>query len=280
LALDEQEISVGEQESFAGESGEQARAELTRLALLHGRLLLAEPQRCEGMLRDRCPESRRAVFLLSAALKEGVASLLVESLNARDEALGAATAARLRENLGLSEPAARWAVESWIAAARVLKSAPYRPLRATSSYLPLPNAAGEEADRPAVDWMWLCLSATAILSAAVALLASAYFALHHYWNSFQSWLIQTAQFALALVAPATLLWLAARGLKSRPAPDHRLLDVNRTAAALLVEVLVLLALPLVPPVSLAFWSASGHGNCITAARRMTSRFISGGCSSL
>jgi hypothetical protein len=244
-------------------SGEQARRELCRLASLHGRLLVEEPQRCEGMLRDLCPSDRRAIFLIMAALREGVVSDLVDSLDVAAEAsLVARGAMRLFENLGLSETSARWAVESWIPAARTIRSSPYRSLpgKISGPSLSDPQSAGSwqesastSSSKQAIDWVWLAICFAGVLTAIGALFVTAHFALYHYWDSFQGWLYQTGQFATGLTAAAGALWLVARGLRSRRVPDHRLLDVNRSAAALLAEVLVLLALPLVPPLTLALW---------------------------
>src|SRR5262249_47567153 len=72
-------------------------------------------------------------------------------------------------------------------------------------------------------------------------------------------LTETGLMSVGLAASTGGLYAAARQFRKRKAPDQRLLDVNRSAAAMLVEVAALLALPLAPTLSLALWSAEWVG---------------------
>lgn len=232
---------------------------LCRLSDTYGRSICREPQRVAAMLLDICPDRRRESFLLVSALREHVVTDLMGGLDVVPEAVLIARGVhKLRDNLGLAEDSARWAVESWLPAARILSTAPERPMRMASeerepvaSVVETPPA---ESRRPPVDWPWLGLCAGALVCAAAAIVTVARFALFHYWVSLQGWATETALLAAPLAACAIGVSAIAAALAKRTAPDHRLLDPNRAAFALLVEVTVLLALPLVPVVSVAMWA--------------------------
>jgi DNA-directed RNA polymerase subunit RPC12/RpoP len=90
------------------------RQTLRELIAEYGPSLCDEPGRCEGLLRDLCPHERGEVNVLLNALKERVAAeLLQSSLHLLQESLMARLRIRLEEHQGMSEEAARWAVESW-----------------------------------------------------------------------------------------------------------------------------------------------------------------------
>jgi hypothetical protein len=90
------------------------REKLREIVVRHGRALIEDPRRCEGLLRDYCGEYRREVSVLVMALEERVpVDLLSAPANSPREVLLARMAARLCDHLALAEPAARWAVSSW-----------------------------------------------------------------------------------------------------------------------------------------------------------------------
>src|SRR5688572_20698171 len=93
------------------------RDALVEVAARYGPALLRDPQRCEAMLRDICPGRKREIFLIVSALREHVAADLLTASEAvpQDVVLAQGTR-KLRDNLGLSEESARWAVESWVPA--------------------------------------------------------------------------------------------------------------------------------------------------------------------
>src|SRR5262249_47965820 len=84
----------------------------------HGPDILGDWERCQAWLRYACPEHKREVNVLLAALKEGVPQELMASGNEE------AATQRLTNDLALSEEAARWAAEAW----RRALSAPIRPV--------------------------------------------------------------------------------------------------------------------------------------------------------
>jgi len=90
------------------------RQKLQYVIAEYGRSVCDEPKRCEGLLRDLCPEYKREVNVLVSALKEKVAAELMKASDALPkEFLIERLTQRLYENLGMAEEFARWSVESW-----------------------------------------------------------------------------------------------------------------------------------------------------------------------
>jgi len=245
---------------------DELRAALCRMAETYGRGICRDPRRVAAMLRDLCPGHRRENFLLVSVLREQVVSDLVSSLDSvPDDFLVARGVRKLRDNLGLAEDSARWAVESWVPACRLLASAPDRPLPFAPDEAEadsVPGPAGENLFVPSrpVDWAWLGLCAAAILCAVVATVTAARCALFHHWSSFPEWLLETAVLSGGLAAAGFGLELVARAIKARPAPNQRALDPDRSAAAMLVEVLTLIVLPLAPVAAAGMWATEWAGS--------------------
>jgi len=110
-----------------------------------------------------------------------------------------------------------------------------------------------------LDWVWFSLCGTAILCSAVALGVIGHSALVHQWSSLRDWFIETAILSGGLLLSGGGLVQVAHQLRSRRAPDHHKLPPNQAAAAMLLEVIVLLALPLVPVSSVALWAGEWIG---------------------
>jgi len=90
------------------------RQKLREIVARHGRSVARDARRCEGLLRDCCGQYRREVSVLVSALEEHVpADLLAAPAGTPREVLLARLAHKLCDHLALSEPAARWAVNSW-----------------------------------------------------------------------------------------------------------------------------------------------------------------------
>lgn len=112
------------------------RDTLCRMLATYGADVVADVRRCEGLLRDLCPQDKREVHVLLGALREHVpAELAAPAL--RRGALGAIgrLARRLEDNLALAAGPARWAVESWalalgVVTAKQLAAAPPKQPRA------------------------------------------------------------------------------------------------------------------------------------------------------
>ncbi|PWT90873.1 MAG: hypothetical protein C5B56_04700 [Proteobacteria bacterium] len=231
---------------------ETARVKLREAVAAYGRGAFEEPRRCEAILRDYCPMAQKEVFLLVSALRENVAAELgTGTASIPESALIAKLTRRMSENLGISEEAALWAVESWRYA---LEGNPGlegdgRGARAQSrmSYLnfnsshPAPDSA-----EGGVNWPWLGMCFVAISSSMVALAAVTWLTLAHQWSTWQGGLLECAGLSAALAAAGFGQLLCARSFVQMAPPGLSGLDPSRAAFALLPEVLVLLLMPLVP----------------------------------
>src|SRR5206468_5442628 len=90
------------------------RQKLRELIGTYGRELCDDARRCRALLSDHCPRDRREISVLVSAQEEGVpADLLRSSTGLPWEAQRSRLARRLVDARGLSEEAARWAVETW-----------------------------------------------------------------------------------------------------------------------------------------------------------------------
>ncbi|MDR3076309.1 MAG: ABC transporter substrate-binding protein, partial [Synergistaceae bacterium] len=81
------------------------------LIRIYGYPLLEDPDRLAQLLEDRCPDSRREIFLISFALREVLKDGPLpssEAFAARSEKIES----RLRENLGFSKPDSQWVVQA------------------------------------------------------------------------------------------------------------------------------------------------------------------------
>ncbi|MGC8452335.1 MAG: CPP1-like family protein [Cylindrospermopsis raciborskii] len=89
------------------------RQKLKEIIIQHGLTLCDDPKRCEAFLRDYCGECRREIFILISALKQDVAKDLLNSSNIPLEFLISKLISKMQNELGLTEEAGRYAVESW-----------------------------------------------------------------------------------------------------------------------------------------------------------------------
>jgi nitrous oxidase accessory protein NosD len=97
------------------------RQKLRELVARHGRSLVGDRRRCEGLLRDYCGRHRREVSVLVSALEEHAPhDLLAAPAGTPRGVLLARLARRLSDNLALSAGAAEWSVNSWALALGVI----------------------------------------------------------------------------------------------------------------------------------------------------------------
>jgi len=90
------------------------RQQLHYIIIHYGRSICDEPKRCEALLKDLCPQHKREVFLLAAALREGVVKELLKPNQLLPvENIFRLMVQKLDENLGIAIHYAQWAVESW-----------------------------------------------------------------------------------------------------------------------------------------------------------------------
>ncbi len=98
------------------------RTQLCFIIEQYGRVLINEPKRCRGMLKDLASHHTRETNLLIAALEQKVAEELLKpnsliSVDMQIESL----AKRLHDNLGTQLEFAFWAVESWALALNIIQ---------------------------------------------------------------------------------------------------------------------------------------------------------------
>ena len=80
----------------------------------YGLGLCDNPRRCEGLLRDLCPNHRREVSALIIALEEGIPAAMVKSNpSVPVEIALPRLVQQLVSGVGLSEEVSRWAVDTW-----------------------------------------------------------------------------------------------------------------------------------------------------------------------
>lgn len=135
------------------------RDKLCRMVARFGAVVIDDARRCEALLKDFCPQDKREVHVLLAAVREQVAAdLIAPSIKQKPTAAIGRLTKRLEDNLGLSADAARWSVESWavalgvvtlqqLAAARPPQS-PTRAKPAVKPVVPPPIVVHKHASAP------------------------------------------------------------------------------------------------------------------------------------
>lgn len=122
------------------------RQKLREIILQYGRSLCDEPKRCEAFLQDFCSQYRKEVSVLIIALKERVPADLLASPNSTPPVvLLARLTKRLKDNVSLTEDAARWAVESWGLALGVISEADITSIFSSSSTPQVPPQYRQES---------------------------------------------------------------------------------------------------------------------------------------
>lgn len=93
---------------------DRPREELARIISRYGREIVADPRRCEGLLRDSCRSCDREIFILASVHKKHIPEeLLALSPSVPKEILVRRLAGRIVQELGFAEEHALWAVVSW-----------------------------------------------------------------------------------------------------------------------------------------------------------------------
>lgn len=93
---------------------EQAARTIKSLVARYGTSVALDPLRCEGLLRDTCPRCNREIFVLVNAVRQQVtADLLAPRHHLPQPLFRGFLVKRLQDELGFSDEAAHWAVESW-----------------------------------------------------------------------------------------------------------------------------------------------------------------------
>jgi hypothetical protein len=145
---------------------EAARQTLCELVATYGHDLARDARRCEGLLRDFCAQERREIFVLTSAVRAGVAAD-VSTPPAAMPLRGHLTqlARRLEDHLALTPDAAAWAVESWAIALGVLTADETIQLRGAQ---PANSASDSEQEvRGGAGHVLACMAGVALLWALV-----------------------------------------------------------------------------------------------------------------
>lgn len=126
------------------------RQKLTEIVARLGRAVIANPRRCEGLLRDYCGEYRREIAVLVGAMEERVAADLAATNSGMPrEVLLTKLAQRLHDNLAMDKTAARWAVNSWALALGVVSNAELKEMEKAAPPHPQPTTQPTPAFAPA-----------------------------------------------------------------------------------------------------------------------------------
>lgn len=121
---------------------EEPRRKLRELIARHGPSVVGDARRCEALLKDYCGEYRREVSVLVSALEEHIpADMLAAPAGTPREVLLARMSRRLSDHRALSEPAARWSVNSWALALGLISEDDLQAVESRS-------ATHAEADEP------------------------------------------------------------------------------------------------------------------------------------
>ncbi|HEX9928690.1 MAG TPA: pectinesterase family protein [Pyrinomonadaceae bacterium] len=125
-----------------------ARQKLIETVGRHGKSIVDDTRRAEGLFRDNFGGFNREIAVLTMALEEGVArDLAAAQQNAPSASLLARLTQRLVDNLALSEDAAKWAVDSWALALGVVSNNDLKPTetqnaeKSQTNIVPVPNSS-------------------------------------------------------------------------------------------------------------------------------------------
>lgn len=114
---------------------------LGEILVRHGLAPLTDAKLCENLLKDYCGALKEEISLLVLAVRERVASdLLVSQDGLQRDLLRALLVKRLRKGRTLNEGDARWAVDSWTRAIRVLSRSESKPTTTDADLRPIRNA--------------------------------------------------------------------------------------------------------------------------------------------
>lgn len=150
-----------------------ARTTLVRLVTRYGVAVAHDANRCEGLLRDTCPQCSREIFVLVHAVRQHVTDdLLVPRHSLPLSLTEGFLVKRLEDELGLSREVAQWAVASWAEALGLAAPSPSAPAKdAGQADGPALPQAGSRIDRALYE-QWSADLANARRPARLTIIAS------------------------------------------------------------------------------------------------------------
>lgn len=121
------------------------RQVLRQIIEKHGKDVAGDARRCESLLNDWAGKYRREVNVLVNAVEERITlDLLAAKISMSPELILTRFEKRLAENTGMTDEAARWAVESWALALDVISEKQLSE-RVNKSQIPNPKSEIESA---------------------------------------------------------------------------------------------------------------------------------------
>src|SRR5215212_1321555 len=131
---------------------EQPRQKLREIVARHGESVVHDARRCEGLLRDYSGQHRREVSVLVSALEEHVPQDLLAAVAGTPRAVLLKRLARqLSDNRAISEPAARWSVNSWAFALGLITDGELKALEEASPAAAATDGLGNDEDTGRAD---------------------------------------------------------------------------------------------------------------------------------
>jgi WD40 repeat protein len=125
------------------------RRQLRALLEEHGLDLLDEPDRCEALLEQACPGYTPVVRMLTAVLQMRIPTDLKAGMGGVALAKQILVFSRQLEEAGYEPAAARWAVEAWAYALRLIRDEDVSPAPSDQDAPPVKQQA------PAAAWYWI-----------------------------------------------------------------------------------------------------------------------------
>jgi hypothetical protein len=100
----------------------QPRQKLLEIIRRHGREIIGDLRRCEGLMRDNFPAHRREIAVLTTAHAERIPADLLAANKGQTprSVLFARLAARLHDDVAMEQTAARWTVLTWALALDII----------------------------------------------------------------------------------------------------------------------------------------------------------------
>ncbi len=114
----------------------------------YGTSVALDPLRCEGLLRDTCPQSNQEIFVLVNAVRQQVPADLLSPRHTLPAGLFRGfLIKRLKDEVAFSEEAAQWAVDTWTAALNLEIVSPQQGATPDPAPAPITGAGNPQNNR-------------------------------------------------------------------------------------------------------------------------------------
>jgi calcineurin-like phosphoesterase family protein len=103
---------------------DRPRKELAKIVSQYGKEIVANPQRCEGLLRDTCGDYEREIFILTSVHKKHIPEDLLSQISSvPKDILIHRLAGKISNEFGFTEDFAVWAIITWALALSLITPA-------------------------------------------------------------------------------------------------------------------------------------------------------------